>query len=186
MATANEMRKGNAIRYNGDICLVLNKERVKPGKGGAFVQSTIRNLRTGRSAQVRFSSTENVEIVPLIRRKLEYSYRDSSGYVFMDQETYDQATVPVELAAPVKDYLVEGGTYQVVFTDGELPVQLELPASVVLKVVEAPDWVKGDSATNVRKPVKLETGLEINVPIFIKEGENLKVDTRTGEYISRA
>ena len=186
MATANEMRKGNAIRYNGDICLVLNKERVKPGKGGAFVQSTLRNLRTGRSLQVRFSSTENVEIVPLARRKLEYSYRDSSGYIFMDPETYDQITVPVELAEPVKGYLVEGGTYQVVFTDDELPVQLELPASVVLKVVESPDWVKGDSATNVRKPVKLETGLEINVPIFIKEGENLKVDTRTGEYISRA
>ena len=101
-------------------------------------------------------------------------------------ETYDQIAVSAELAEPVKGYLVEGGTYQVVFTNDEVPVQLELPASVILKVVEAPDWVKGDSATNVRKPVKLETGIEISVPIFIKEGENLKVDTRTGEYLSRA
>lgn len=186
MATANEIRKGNAIRYNGDICLLLSKDRVKPGKGGAFVQTTLRNLRTGRSSQVRFSSTENVDVVPLLRRKLEYSYRDSSGYVFMDPETFDQIPVSEELAAPVKDYLVEGGTYQVVFTDDELPVLLELPPSVILKVIESPDWVKGDSATNVRKPVKLETGLEINVPIFIKADENLKVDTRTGEYIGRA
>ena len=186
MSIANEVRKGNAIRYNGDICLVLNKERVKPGKGGAFVQTTIRNLRTGRSAQVRFSSTENVEVVPLIHQKLEYSYRDSSGYVFVDPETYDQITVPVELVDPVKDYLVEGGTYQVVSSDTEVPILLELPPSVVLKVVESPDWVKGDSATNVRKPVKLETGLEINVPIFIKAGEMIKVDTRSGEYIGRA
>ncbi len=186
MASANEVRRGNAIRYHGDICLVLDKERVKPGKGGAFIQTSLRNLRTGRTSQVRFSSNETVEIVPLIRKKLEYSYRDGSGYVFMDAETFDQITVPDELVASLKDYIVEGTGYDLVFTDQEIPIQVDLPPSVVLKVIEAPEGLKGDSATNVRKPVRLETGLELKVPLFIKEGERIKIDTRNGEYISRA
>lgn len=185
MATANDLRKGNAIRHEGDVCLVLELQRVKPGKGGAFIQTTLRNLRNDRSFQIRFSSTETVEIVPLFRRKLEYSYRDASGYVFIDSETFDQITMPEELSLPYRNYLVEGTDYDVVFSD-KTPVQIELPASVNLKVIESPEWVKGDSATNVRKPVKLETGLELNVPLFIKEGEVIKVDTRTGDYIGRA
>ncbi len=186
MVIANEIRKGNAVRREGDLYLVLDLQRVRPGKGGAFVQSTLRNLRTGKSSQVRFSSVETVEVVPLLRKKLEYSYRDGSGYVFIDPETYDQITLPSELLDESKGYVVEGGGYDVVFADTGSPIQVELPASVNLRVMEAPDWLKGDSATNVRKPVKLETGLQLNVPLFIKEGETIKVDTRTGEYIGRA
>jgi len=186
MSSANDLRKGNAVRYGGDICSVLDLERVKPGKGGAYVQATLRNLRTGRSDQVRFSSNENVEIIPLIKKKLEYSYRDSSGYVFMDPETFEQIALPEQLVESCRDYIVEGGSYEIVFTAEDTPLQMDLPASVDLKVVESPEWLKGDSATNVRKPIKLETGLELNAPLFIKEGEVIKVDTRTGEYIGRA
>ena len=186
MANANEIRKGNAIRYNDDICMVLEKDKVKPGKGGAFVQTVLRNLRTGRTSQTRFASSETVEIVSLIRKKLEYSYRDGNGYVFLDTETYDPITIPAELVDPVKDYIVEGTGYDLVFTEDDIPMQLDLPPSVVLKVIEAPEGLKGDSATNVRKPVKLETGLELNVPLFIKAGEQIKVDTRSGEYMGRA
>jgi len=186
MANANDVRRGNAIRYNSDICIVLEKERVKPGKGGAFVQPVLRNLRTGRTSQTRFSSNETVEIVPLIRKKLEDSYLDGSGYVFIDTETYEQTIIPVELVDPFKDYVVEGTGYDLVFTEDENPIQMELPPSVILEVIEAPEGLKGDSATNVRKPVQLETGLELKVPLFIKEGEQIKVDTRSGEYLSRA
>jgi len=185
MANANDLRKGNAINKDGDIHIVLDMERVKPGKGGAYVQAALRNLRTGKSSQTRFSSTESVDIIPLIRKKLEYSYRDGTEYVFLDTETFDQVHVPGELVEPVLGYLVEGTAYDLIFSEGQ-PLQLELPASVNLTVVESPEWVKGDSATNVRKPVKLETGLEALVPLFIKAGEVIKIDPRTGEYLSRA
>ena len=185
MAIANDLRKGHAVREGGDIHIVLDVDRVKPGKGGAFVQATLRNLRTGRSNQVRFNSNATVEMVPLVRRKLEYSYRDGSGYIFIDADSFDQLTLPPELVDPVIGYLVEGIAYDVIFSD-EAPLQIEPPSSVNLKVVEAPEWVKGDSATNVRKPVKLETGLEAQVPLFIKAGETIKIDTRTGEYLGRA
>jgi len=185
MASANDLRKGNAVSKDGDLHVVLDLDRVKPGKGGAYVQATMRNLRTGKSSQTRFSSTETVEIVPLVRRKLEYSYRDGRDYVFIDTDTFDQVSVPADLIDPSRGYLVEGVAYDVVFYEST-PLQLDLPSSINLKVVEAPEWVKGDSATNVRKPVKLETGIEVQVPLFIKAGEVVKIDTRTGDYLSRA
>ncbi len=186
MAIASDLRKGNAIRYQDDICLVLDVQHRTPGNLRAFVQTTLRNLRTGRSSQVRFSATGPVEIVALVRRNLEFSYRDGSGYVFVDPETFDQVTLGEELVGPARVYLVEGTGYDLVFCDGDLPVQLELPPSVVLTVKEAPEGLKGNSATNVRKLVRLETGLELNVPLFVREGEKIRIDTRTGEYLGRA
>ena len=186
MSSANDLRKGNAVRYKNDICQVLDLDRVKPGKGGAYVQATLRNLRTGKSDQVRFGSNETVEIVILRRKQLEFSYRAGSEYVFIDPDTFEQVSLGRDLVEEARDYLVEGGEYEVVFDDSGSPMALELPPSVALTVAEAPEWVKGDSATNVRKPVTLETGLEVNVPLFIKEGEKIKIDTRTGEYQGRA
>ena len=186
MATANDIRKGNAIRYNGDVCLVLDRDRVKPGKGGAFVQVTLRNVRTGKSNQVRFGSNETVEVIILRRKKLEFSYRTGSDYVFIDPDTFEQVMIGDDLVGSARGYLVEEGEYELVFDDQESPIMLELPPSVILTVTEAPEGLKGDSATNVRKPVTLETGLEINVPLFIKEGEKIRIDTRTGEYQGRA
>ena len=186
MAIANDLRKGNAIRYEGDLLILLDRQRVKPGKGPAYVQTTLRNYRTGRTSQVRFGSNDTVEIVPLMRRKLEYSYRDNVGYVFLDPESFEQTVLSAELIEPVKDYVVEGKQYTIVFTDDNTALEVELDSSIDLKVIKAPEGVKGDSATNVRKPVTVETGLELNVPLFITEGEVIKIDTRTGEYISRA
>jgi len=186
MAIGNDLRKGKAVRYQGEVYSVLDVQHRTPGNLRAFVQATLRNLRSGSSTLVRFSATEQVEIISLQRRKLEYSYRDASGYVFIDPQTFDQLTLSAAIAAASSPFLAEGTAYDVIFSDDEQPLLLELPSSVSLKVVEAPEWLKGDSATNVRKPVKLETGLEVLVPLFITQGEVIKVDTRTKDYIGRA
>jgi elongation factor P len=185
MAAANDLRKGMALRYNGDIAVVLDVQHRTPGNLRAFVQATLRSIRTGKSSNVRFSSTETVELVEVTRRKLEYSYKDQDGYVFMDPETYETETLQAELLAGAHEYLIENLAVEVLYAEGKA-VEVELPSSVTLKVVEAPEGLRGDSATNVQKPAKLETGKMVQVPLFIKEGETIKIDTRTGAYMGRA
>jgi elongation factor P len=185
MAAANDLRKGMAIRYNGDVTIVLDVQHRTPGNLRAFVQATIRSIRSGKSSNVRFSSTETVELVDVNRRKLEYSYKDPDGYVFMDPTTYDSETLRPELLGDSSEYLTENLGVDVLYAEGK-PVEIELPSSVVLKVVEAAEGVRGDSATNVQKRAKLETGKTVQVPLFIKEGERIRVDTRTGAYLGRA
>ena len=174
-----------AIRYNGDVTVVLDVQHRTPGNLRAFVQATLRSIRTGKSSNVRFGSTEAVELVDVNRRKLEYSYKDQDGYVFMDPDTYESETLRPELLQNSADYLTENLAVEVLYTEGK-PVEVELPSSVSLKVVESAEGLRGDSATNVQKPAKLETGKVIQVPLFIKEGEVIKVDTRTGAYMGRA
>jgi elongation factor P len=185
MAAANDLRKGMAIRYNGDVAVVLEVQHRTPGNLRAFVQATIRSIKTGKSANVRFSSTETMELVDVNRRKLEYSYKDQDGFVFMDPETYDTETLHAELVGNAVEYLTENLGVEVLYAEGK-PVEIELPSSVVLKVIESAEGIRGDSANNVQKPAKLETGKTINVPLFIKEGELIRVDTRTGTYMGRA
>jgi elongation factor P len=185
MAAANDLRKGMAIRYNGDVAVVLDVQHRTPGNLRAFVQATLRSIRTGKSSNVRFSSTEAVELVDVNRRKLEYSYKDQDGYVFMDPDTYESETLRPELLQNSADYLTENLAVEVLYAEGK-PVAVELPSSVSLKVVESAEGLRGDSATNVQKPAKLETGKVIQVPLFIKEGEIIRVDTRTGAYLGRA
>jgi elongation factor P len=185
MPAANDLRKGMAIRYNGDVTVVLDVQHRTPGNLRAFVQATLRSIRTGKSSNVRFGSTEAVELVDVNRRKLEYSYKDQDGYVFMDPDTYESETLRPELLQNSADYLTENLAVEVLYTEGK-PVEVELPSSVSLKVVESAEGLRGDSATNVQKPAKLETGKVIQVPLFIKEGEVIKVDTRTGAYMGRA
>jgi elongation factor P len=185
MAAANDLRKGMALRYNGDIAVVLDVQHRTPGNLRAFVQATLRSIRTGKSSNVRFSSTETVELVEVTRRKLEYSYKDQDGYVFMDPESYETETLPAELLAGAHEYLTENLAVDVLYAEGKA-VEVELPSSVTLKVVEAAEGLRGDSATNVQKPAKLETGKTVQVPLFIKEGETIKIDTRTGAYMGRA
>lgn len=185
MATANDVRKGMAIKYGSDVCVVLDTQHRTPGNLRAFVQATIRSIKTGKSSQVRFASTEPIEVVPLNRKKLEFSYKDGNGYTFIDPDTYDSITFQDDLIGNSKDYLVEGSICEVMFND-EVPVQVELPASVNLKVTESPEGVRGDSSGNVQKPALLETGISVTVPLFIKEGELIKIDTRTGQYMGRA
>jgi elongation factor P len=185
MATANDLRRGMAINYNGDICVVLDMQHRTPGNLRAFVQATLRSLRTGKSSDVRFSSTERIEPVPMITRRMEYSYKDGADYVFTDPETYETVTLTPELVGDSKNYLVENGGVTVTFVE-EKVVSVELPSSVVLAVTDAPEGIRGDSANNVQKSVTLETGIIIQTPLFIKTGEKIKVDTRTGKYLERA
>jgi elongation factor P len=186
MATANDLRRGMAINYNGDICVVLDMQHRTPGNLRAFVQATLRSIRTGKSSDVRFSSTERIEPVPMITKKMEFSYKDGEDYVFTDPETFETVTLTPELVGEGKNYyLVENGAVTVTFVE-EKAVSLELPPSVVLGVTDAPEGIRGDSANNVQKSITLETGIIIQAPLFIKTGEKIKVDTRTGKYMERA
>jgi elongation factor P len=185
MALANDLRKGMAIRYNGNPAIVLEVQHRTPGNLRAFVQAIIRYINTGKSADVRFGSTDKVELVDVNRQELEFSYKDHEGYHFMDPESYETITLNESLLADAKDFLVENLKVQVLSIEGR-PAQVEMPSSVTIKVVESAEGVKGDSANNVQKPAVLETGKTIQVPLFIKEGELIKVDTRTGAYMGRA
>jgi elongation factor P len=185
MATANDLRRGMAINYNGDICVVLDMQHRTPGNLRAFVQATLRSLRSGKSSDVRFSSTERIEPVPMIAKRMELSYKDGADYVFTDPETFETVTLTAELVGDAKNFLVENSAVTVTFVEGKA-VSLELPSSVELAVTDAPEGIRGDSASNVQKPVTLETGIVVQVPLFIKTGEKIKVDTRTGKYLERA
>jgi len=185
MASANDLRKGMAIRYNGNPAIVLEVQHRTPGNLRAFVQAIIRYIATGKSADVRFGSTDKVDTVDVNRQTLEFSYKDHQGYHFMDPETFESITLDEVLLAESKDYLVENLKVEVLSIEGK-PAQVELPSSVIIKVVESAEGVRGDSANNVQKPAVLETGKTIHVPLFIKEGEMIKIDTRTGNYMGRA
>ena len=185
MAAANDLRKGQAIKYNGNTAIVLDVHHRTPGNLRAFVQAIIRYINTGKSADVRFGSTDKVELVDINRTTLEFSYKDNNGYHFMDPESYDTVTLHDNLLGEAKDYLVENLPVQVLYAEGKA-VQVELPSSVQLKVIEAPEGLRGDTASNVTKPAILETGKTVNVPLFIQEGETVKIDTRTGAYMGRA
>lgn len=185
MANANDIRKGMAVVYNGDVAVVLDTQHRTPGNLRAFVQMSLRSIKTGKTSDVRFSSTEKVDVVPMMTTKMEYSYKDGEDYVFSDPETYETVTVPADIVGDAKNYLVENAQVTVTFVDEKL-VSIELPASVVLSVSDAPEGIRGDSANNVQKPVTLETGITLQVPLFIKTGEKIKIDTRTGKYMERA
>jgi len=174
-----------AINYNGDICVVLDSQHRTPGNLRAFVQASIRSIRTGKSSDVRFSSTEKIEVVPMVTKKMEYSYKDLEDFVFSDPETYETVTLTPELVGDAKNYLVENGQVTMTFVEDKA-VTIELPSSVVLTVTDAPEGIRGDSANNVQKAVTMETGIVIQAPLFIKTGEKLKIDTRTGKYMERA
>jgi len=174
-----------AINYNGDITVVLDMQHRTPGNLRAFVQATLRSIRTGKSSDVRFSSTEKIEAVPMIAKKMEFSYKDGDDFVFTDPDNYETVTLPKELVGDAKSYLVENGVVTVTFVEDKA-VTVEIPASVGLTVTDAPEGIRGDSANNVQKPVTLETGITVQVPLFIKTGEKLKIDTRTGKYMERA
>jgi len=185
MATANDLRKGMAINHKGDVSVILEMQHRTPGNLRAFVQVIMRSIKTGKSSDVRFSSTEKVEVVPLFTKKMEFSYMDKEDFVFCDPETYEMVNVNPEIVGDAKNYLVENGQATVTFIE-ERVVMIEIPASVILTVADAPDGIKGDSANNVQKPITLETGISIQAPLFIKTGEKIKVDTRTAKYMERA
>jgi len=185
MATANDLRRGMAINYNGDICVVLDFQHRTPGNLRAFVQASLRSIRTGKSSDIRLSSTEKIEPVPMMTTKMEFSYKDGADYVFTDPENYETVTLTADLVGDAKNYLVENGEVTVTFVE-EKAVTVEIPASVILTVTDAPEGVRGDSANNVQKAITVETGITMQAPLFIKTGEKIRIDTRTGKYMERA
>jgi elongation factor P len=185
MSSANDLRKGMAINYNGDIAVVLETQHRTPGNLRAFVQASLRSIKTGKTSDVRFSSTEKIDVVPMMTYKIDFSYKDGDDYVFSDPETFEQTTLSAELVGDAKNYLVENASVTVTVVD-EKPVSIELPSSVVLTVSDAPEGIRGDSSNNVQKAITLETGITVQAPLFIKTGEKIKVDTRTGKYMERA
>src|SRR5207249_1190436 len=156
MATANDLRRGMAINYNGDICVVLDSQHRTPGNLRAFVQASLRSIRTGKSSDVRFSSTERLDVVPMMTRKMEFSYKDGEDFVFSDPDTYETVTLTPEIVGDAKNYLTENAMVTVTFVEDKV-VSVEVPPSVVLKVTDAPEGVRGDSANNVQKAVTMET-----------------------------
>jgi elongation factor P len=164
---------------------VLDSQHRTPGNLRAFVQATIRSIRTGKSSDVRFSSTEKIEVIPMMTKKMEFSYKDGDDYVFSDPETYETVNLTPELVGDASNYLVENSPVTMTFVEDKA-VSIELPSSVVLTVTDAPEGIRGDSANNVQKPVTMETGIVVQAPLFIKTGEKLKIDTRTGKYMERA
>ena len=174
-----------AIIYNGDITVVLDMQHRTPGNLRAFVQATLRSIKTGKSSDVRFSSTERIEPVPMVTKKMEFSYKDGEDFVFTDPETYETVTLAAELVGDAKNYLVENAHVTVTFVEDKA-VTVELPSSVVLTVTDAPEGIRGDSASNVQKAIVVETGITLQAPLFIKTGEKIKIDTRTGKYMERA
>ena len=184
MASVSEFRNGMAIRYNGGIWIVNEFQHVKPGKGQAFIRTKLKQLKTGKVVENSFRLSENIEEVRLENRDMQYLYASGDEIVLMDNDTYDQINAPKEMLGDQLKFLKEGNPVGVLFLEGNI-VTLSLPMFIELEVVEAAPGVKGDTVSNMQKPVTLETGAEIHVPLFIKEGNVLKIDTRTGRYIER-
>ena len=174
-----------AISHNGDVTVVLETQHRTPGNLRAFVQASLRSIKTGKTSDVRFSSTEKIEVIPMMTKKMDFSYKDGDDFVFSDPETYETTTLTPEVVGDAKNYLVENGSVTVTFVDDKA-VSVEMPSSVVLMVSDAPEGIRGDSSNNVQKTIVLETGITVQAPLFIKTGEKIKVDTRTGKYMERA
>jgi len=184
MADTSDFRNGLIIKFKNDLYSIAEFQHVKPGKGGAFVRSTLKNLRTGRVLENTFRAGEKVDIVRVERRKYQYLYSDGDSLVCMDNETYEQINIAKELISDGIKFLKESEEVEVVLNGSEI-ISVEIPIFINLKVVETEPGFKGDTATGAVKSAKLETGAQINVPLFINEGDILKVDTRTGEYSER-
>lgn len=185
MAGPTDIRKGRVIQYQGQPHLVLEMLHRTQGRQAGFVQVTLRNLNSGSSTTTKLRSTDSVEFCHTESQKLEYSYLDEQGYHFMDPETFEDTILPKDVIEDQKEFLVANNTYDVLFVDGKA-VQIQLPAAVEMKIVEAADAVRGDTAANVQKPVTTESGLVVQVPLFIKKGEMIRVSTSDKSYLSRA
>lgn len=185
MISATELRKGLRVLVDGEPYVVVDFSHVKMGRGRPHTKAKLRHLITGAVQEKTCQSNETFELPDLENRKMQYLYTDDDGFHFMDATTYDQTTLPAESLGDSRWYLRENDEYMVLFFDGRA-ISLDLPASIILKVITSEPSVKGDSVTNITKAAILDTGLEIRVPLFIKEGDMVKVDTRTGTYLERA
>lgn len=185
MISPNELKIGMTIMWNGAIHQIVNFQHVKPGKGHAFVRTRLKNLKTGQVIENIFKAKESIEQAIVERHIVQYLYKDTNNMVFMDNNTYDQIEVPISSVEHLLPYLKENEEVTAVMYEGKV-IDVTLPFTVELEVVSAPPGVRGDTAQGGSKPVEVETGATVTVPLFINEGDVIKVDTRTGEYLTRA
>lgn len=184
MATVSDFRNGMAIRHNGEIWIVTEFQHIKPGKGHALIRTKLKNLKTGRVVDNTFRPSDVIDEVRLEEREMQYLYDAGEELNFMDNENYEQISLPRDMVGDQIRFLKEGNSVKVRFLEGQA-VTVSLPIFIELKVTHAPPGVKGDTVSNLQKPVTLETGAEIQAPLFIKDGDMIKIDTRDGRYIER-
>jgi elongation factor P len=184
MISVNDLRRGHVIILDKELFSVIEQQHHKPGKGGAIVRVKMRNVKKGNVMDRTYNAGVMVEDVRLEKRPMQYLYREGDSVVFMDTETFDQEHVLADAIGDALQFMKEEDIVQIAFYEGE-PITIEPPASVVLKVTYAEPGLRGDTATNVKKPVKVETGAEVKVPLFVNEGDYIKINTETGEYIER-
>lgn len=188
MFSATELRAGRTFQIDGAPYQVLKYEHIKMGRGGATVRILARNLRTGANEEKTFSTGQTVEEITTVKKRLQYLYRDGANVVFMDPKSFEQVGIDKRVLADQIPFLKEGQEADILFwlNEGrEEPLGVDLPSKVTLSVVETAPGIKGNSTTNIYKPATLENGLTVKVPLFIKKGDKVRIDTRTGEYVER-
>ncbi len=184
VATTNDLKNGLVLNLDGQLWSVVNFQHVKPGKGGAFVRTTLKNVLSGKVVDKTFNAGTSVDTATVDRREMTYLYPDGADFVFMDTGTFEQITVPGETVGDAARYLLDNQTALVAVHDGT-PLNVELPTSVELVISHTDPGLQGDRSTGGTKPATLETGAEIQVPLFVTTGEKVKVDTRDGRYLGR-
>lgn len=185
MISTNDMRPGQTLELDGSLFTITNYQHVKPGKGHAFVKTKLKNVKTGATTDRTFRADEKVNLAVLDKREMQYLYQDTAGLVFMDSQSYEQVHVDPDLLGDSRRFLKDGTTCIVPTHEG-MPVGAELPVTIALEIIETEPGLKGDRVSGALKPARLETGASVAVPLFIEQGETIKVDTRSGDYISRA
>lgn len=185
MADTSDFRTGLIIKFKNDLYTIIDFQHVKPGKGGAFVRTKLKNLRNGKVLDNTFRAGESVDVVRVERKKYQFLYREGDDLVLMDNETFEQLNVPKNHFGDSDKFLKESEEVELLLDDEDQIILAEIPVFVQLQVTETEPGFKGDTATNVMKPAVLETGATVNVPIFVNVGEMLKIDTRTGTYSER-
>jgi len=184
MATSNDLKNGLVLNIDGQLWTVVEFQHVKPGTGPAFVRSKLKNVLSGKVVERTFNAGVKVETASVDKREMNYLYNDGSGYVFMDNQNYEQMSLSEEVVGDAKDYLLENQGAVVAVYEGN-PIYVELPASVVLEITYTEPGLQGDRSSGGTKPATVETGLQIQVPLFIEQNVKVRVDTRTGEYLGR-
>ena len=185
MISSNDLRNGVTIVVDGHLWTVIEFLHVKPGKGSAFVRTRLKNVRTGATVERTFRAGEKLERATVDNREMQMLYNDADGYHFMDQESFENVTLQRDLIGDPADFLKDGMVVEVQFYQGT-PIGIDLPPHVELKVIETDPGFRGDTATNVTKPAKLETGATVQVPLFVESGNIIRIDTRDRRYIGRA
>jgi elongation factor P len=185
MISTNDMRPGQTLEIDGGLFTIVNYQHVKPGKGQAFVKTKLKNLKTGAVTDKTFRADEKVNLAVLDKREMQFLYEDDAGLVFMDNESYEQVHVDPELFGDARKFLKDGTVCMVPVHEGN-PVGVDLPVTLELLITETEPGLKGDRVSGALKPATLETGAVVQVPLFIEKGESIKVDTRSGQYLSRA